>query len=55
MLLFADDQALIAKILEELQIHVTAFNSNCEEANMRMTREKTEVMSIGRNQETIRH
>ena len=51
-LLFADDQALIAKSEAELQDHMNSLNEMCREHNMKISTSKTEVMTITKEEQT---
>lgn len=44
---FADDQSILNENKEELQRHMDSLNSRCEEHGMKISTQKTEVMSVG--------
>ena len=51
-LLFADDQAVIATTEDLLQQHINRLHSTCEDYNMKINIEKTEVMTFARQETT---
>ena len=52
-LLFADDQAIISPTAEQLQQHINRLHSICDDYNMRINIDKTEVMAFAREERTI--
>ena len=51
-LLFADDQVIIAPTANQLQHHINKLNSVCQDYNMKINIDKTEVMTIARTEKT---
>src|SRR5258708_30196760 len=52
-MLFADDVAYISDTLEKLQDQIERFNRECAEAGMTISKSKSEVMLVSRNQRNI--
>ena len=51
-ILFADDQAIIATTKDQLQQHITRFNTACGDFNMRINTDKTEIVTFAREERT---
>ena len=52
-LLFADDQCLIQNDCNNLQKHIDLLHKNCLKHDMKINKEKTEVMCVSREQKSI--
>src|SRR5258708_18852853 len=50
---FADDVAYISDTLEKLQVQIERFNRECAESGMTISKSKSEVMLVSRNQRDI--
>ena len=51
-LLFADDQAIIASSEDQLQRHDNKLHETCQDYNMKINIDKTEIMTFARKERT---